>query len=87
MAATSVIAGTFGYVDPDHLRCGQYLPRHDLYSFGVVLLQLLLAQKAFDPTPQFSEYPSLVDRHLDWLEDPMARTSSSNLDGTAQWSE
>lgn len=37
----SVIAGTIYYMDPEYQRTGTLRPKSDLYSFGVILLQLL----------------------------------------------
>ncbi|XP_057768225.1 U-box domain-containing protein 34 isoform X2 [Salvia miltiorrhiza] len=40
----SVIAGTLFYMDPEYQRTGTLRPKSDLYSFGVILLQLLSAR-------------------------------------------
>jgi serine/threonine protein kinase len=34
------IKGTLGYIDPEYVRMGEYTARCDIYSFGVVLLEL-----------------------------------------------
>lgn len=39
----SIIAGTLFYMDPEYQRTGTLRPKSDLYSFGVILLQLLAA--------------------------------------------
>lgn len=39
----SVIAGTLYYMDPEYQRTGTLRPKSDLYSFGVIILQLLAA--------------------------------------------
>ncbi|KAK6151974.1 hypothetical protein DH2020_014609 [Rehmannia glutinosa] len=40
----SVIAGTLFYMDPEYQRTGTLRPKSDLYSFGVIILQLLAAR-------------------------------------------
>ncbi|XP_051149040.1 U-box domain-containing protein 34 isoform X2 [Andrographis paniculata] len=40
----SIIAGTLFYMDPEYQRTGTLRPKSDLYSFGVIILQLLAAR-------------------------------------------
>ncbi|GMH04094.1 hypothetical protein Nepgr_005933 [Nepenthes gracilis] len=37
----SIVAGTLCYMDPEYQRTGTVRPKSDLYSFGIILLQLL----------------------------------------------
>ncbi|KAK7291979.1 hypothetical protein RIF29_07570 [Crotalaria pallida] len=39
-ANTSRIVGTYGYVPPEYVRKGIYSTKYDVYSFGVLLLQI-----------------------------------------------
>ncbi|XP_073147051.1 U-box domain-containing protein 34-like isoform X2 [Henckelia pumila] len=41
----TVVAGTLHYVDPEYARTGTLRPKSDLYSFGVIALQLLSARR------------------------------------------
>ncbi|KAI6703207.1 hypothetical protein NL676_012343 [Syzygium grande] len=40
-ANTSRIVGTYGYVPPEYVRKGIYSMKYDIYSFGVLLLQII----------------------------------------------
>ncbi|XP_052181710.1 cysteine-rich receptor-like protein kinase 19 isoform X7 [Diospyros lotus] len=44
-ANTSRIVGTYGYVPPEYIRNGIYSTKYDVYSFGVLLLQIISGKK------------------------------------------
>ncbi|KAK9041020.1 hypothetical protein V6N11_016148 [Hibiscus sabdariffa] len=74
---SSRVMGTYGYCAPEYQRTGQLTVKSDLYSFGVVLLELITGRRVIDTTrpnneqnlvtfaqPMFKEqsrFPELVD--------------------------
>ncbi|KAF5745753.1 hypothetical protein HS088_TW07G01346 [Tripterygium wilfordii] len=48
--ATTGVAGTFGYVAPEYALTCRVSEKADVYSYGVVLLELISDKKALDPS-------------------------------------
>lgn len=85
------VMGTFGYVAPEYAMTGHLLVKSDVYSYGVVLLELITGRKPVDMSqPQGQENlvtwarPLLTSREgLEQLVDP-ALAGSYNFDDMAK---
>ncbi|XP_009800670.1 probable serine/threonine-protein kinase PBL7 isoform X1 [Nicotiana sylvestris] len=49
------VMGTYGYCAPDYAMTGQLTFKSDIYSFGVVLLEIITGRKAIDNTKAAAE--------------------------------
>ncbi|KAL4644436.1 hypothetical protein ACB092_02G165000 [Castanea dentata] len=52
---TTGVAGTFGYMDPEYIRIGEASKESNVYSFGVVALEIVTRRKSFDLAQKDSE--------------------------------
>ncbi|KAL9332518.1 hypothetical protein ACSQ67_002128 [Phaseolus vulgaris] len=64
------VMGTFGYAAPEYIATGHLTKRSDIYSFGVVLLELMSGKRALDDNRPSGEHnlvewakPLLINKH------------------------
>ncbi|KAI7990644.1 Non-functional pseudokinase ZED1 [Camellia lanceoleosa] len=68
----SLVIGTFEFIDPEHLITGFLTERSDVYSFGIILVQLLIGKrtsnmKGIKRTSNMKgseNYPQLINTHV-----------------------
>lgn len=73
------VMGTYGYCAPDYAMSGKLTLKSDIFSFGVVLLELITGRRAFDPSKRQGEQ-SLVA----WARDYLKRKSVELIDPRLQ---
>ncbi|XAR60979.1 Non-specific serine/threonine protein kinase [Bertholletia excelsa] len=69
---STTVMGTYGYCAPEYQKTGQLTLKSDIYSFGVVLLELITGRRAIDTT-MHPEEQNLVS----WAE-PIFREPSKH---------
>ncbi|CAH8334079.1 unnamed protein product [Eruca vesicaria subsp. sativa] len=61
------VIGTYGYADPDYLINGHLTTKSDVYSYGVVLLEMLSGRKVVD-----NNRPPREQKLVDWAKPLLA---------------
>ncbi|MFS8008467.1 putative protein kinase RLK-Pelle-WAK family [Helianthus anomalus] len=65
---TTLVKGTFGYLDPEYFQSSQFTEKSDVYSFGVVLVELLTGERPISLT-RFGENKNLATHFMLAMEE------------------
>ncbi|CAA7406733.1 unnamed protein product [Spirodela intermedia] len=60
---TTAVVGTYGYAAPDYIKSGHLTIKSDVWSFGVVLYEILTGRRTLDKTR-----PKPEQKLLDWVK-------------------
>ncbi|XP_021617070.1 G-type lectin S-receptor-like serine/threonine-protein kinase RKS1 isoform X2 [Manihot esculenta] len=76
---TNKIVGTFGYMSPEYVVFGKFSTKSDVFSFGIILLEIITGKKS-NSFCQEDSYPSMIGKmwHL-WREERALEMVDSSL--------
>ncbi|PPS15741.1 hypothetical protein GOBAR_AA04819 [Gossypium barbadense] len=69
----SRITGTFGYMAPEYAMYGELTEKSDVFSFGIILYEVLLGRTAYDST-----LPKHKQHILNWLKESQREGTINN---------
>ncbi|KAM2747554.1 hypothetical protein EV2_026694 [Malus domestica] len=80
---TSRIVGTYGYVPPEYVKKGIYSMKYDVYSFGVLLLQMISGRKSTCYYGPNESQHLLEYAYTSWKEDKGPEFIDPSLDDSS----
>ncbi|GBG75599.1 hypothetical protein CBR_g20230 [Chara braunii] len=76
---TSHIGGTFGYMSPEYMLRGELSEKNDVYSYGVLVLELLTGRKVVTPAPSGLAWQTLVEWVKPFLRGGVVQSGSMEM--------
>uniref|UniRef100_A0A0E0GYY9 Protein kinase domain-containing protein n=1 Tax=Oryza nivara TaxID=4536 RepID=A0A0E0GYY9_ORYNI len=84
---TDHIVGTFGYMPPEYMMCGQYSTKSDVFSFGILVIEIVTGRRNNEPdfSEENEEIVSIVRKH--WEDGTTAELVDHSLERNYSESE
>ncbi|XP_028794389.1 cysteine-rich receptor-like protein kinase 10 [Neltuma alba] len=85
--STNRIAGTYGYMSPEYAMFGQYSEKSDVFSFGVIVLEIISGKK--NTGCHDSQYAGglLSYTWKQWTDDKLLEILDSNINELGSYNE
>ncbi|KAI9124167.1 hypothetical protein K1719_005467 [Acacia pycnantha] len=82
------IVGTYGYMSPEYAMYGQYSEKSDVFSFGVMVLEIISGKKNTSRLGQSQYAEGLLSyAWKQWKEEKLVEILDSNMEGFGSYNE